>query len=303
MNIIRKNDQKCSQCGYEVSKMIEDEQNEKAKLEQLKDQEVNEVEVEQEQSESINKEEQVEQEQPVRKRHKHKPKPKKIRPEDKPEYTVNEDGTYSIDTSDVTYLEDIDTKSYSVKKARGDAPAVEKLKWWEIYKWADRALARRKIKKEVKKASYKVPFNVKSSIALIWCITFGWLGIHNFYAHNYKKGFTVLIADILVAIIFNVPILYEIMGIFVGGGLGFMIIAMWFGDLVGLIMRRYSYRISKEEFISNLNLETRAKLGKRYIGFDRNVFKAKEEKRLRRYFKKLEKKKEKELKKQNGKNQ
>ena len=79
------------------------------------------------------------------------------------------------------------------------------------------------------------------------------------------------------------------MGIFVGGGLGFTIFALWFTDLFGLIFNKYSYEISKEEFISNLNVETRMKLRKKYVNLDKKVFKEKEIQRLEK--KKIKKEK------------
>lgn len=227
------------------------------------------------------------------KRHKHK---SKIKKEDQPKYTVDSDGSYNIDTSDVTYLEGIEAPTYSVRKARGDAPKEEKLKWWEIYKWADRMLAKRKIMKEVRKASHKCPEGIKKSSMLLWCLFFGWLGIHNFYAKNNKKGWTIVIFDIIIGLVINIQPLYEFMGVFVGGGLGFVVLAMWLYDLCCLIIDKYRYRISKEEFISNLNVETRSKLGKKYVAFDRSVFKEKEKARLE----KLNKKKEKRRKNING---
>lgn len=227
------------------------------------------------------------------KRHKHK---SKIKKEDQPKYTVDSDGSYNIDTSDVTYLEGIEAPTYSVRKARGDAPKEEKLKWWEIYKWADRMLAKRKIMKEVRKASHKRPEGINKSSMLLWCLFFGWLGIHNFYAKNNKKGWTIVIFDIIIGLVINIQPLYEFMGVFVGGGLGFVVLAMWLYDLCCLIIDKYRYRISKEEFISNLNVETRSKLGKKYVAFDRSVFKEKEKARLE----KLNKKKEKRRKNING---
>ena len=125
------------------------------------------------------------------------------------------------------------------------------------------------------------------------------MGAHNFYAGNYKRGWTVLAFDVVVAVVLNVPVLYEIMGVFVGGGLGFVILCMWLKDIFNIVIDKYRYRISKEEFISNLNIETRAKLGKKYITFDRKAFKEKEEKRLKRYIKKQTKKKLKADKKKN----
>ena len=224
------------------------------------------------------------------KRHKHKKK----KNSNKPEYTVDEDGSYNIDTSDVTFLENIEKQTSSVRKARGDSQVLEKIEWWEIYKWADRMLARRKISKEVKKAATKTPKGIKRGAMIALCIFFGWMGAHNFYAGNKKKGWTVLAFNVIVTTVVSVPILYEIMGIFVGGGLAFTIFALWITDLFGLIFNKFRYRISKEEFISNLNVETRAKLSKKYINLDKTVFNEKEYNRLNK--KKL--KKERKLEKQ-----
>jgi len=217
------------------------------------------------------------------KRHKHKSKRKN---KEAPEYTVNEDGSYNIDTSDVTYFDNETTSS--IRKARGDIKQ-EKIEWWEIYKWADRMLARRKINKEVKKASRKTPVGIKRGVMITLCALFGWMGAHNFYGGNKKKGWTIVAFDVIVLLVLNIPVLFEIMGIFVGGGLGFTIFALWFTDLFGLIFNKYSYEISKEEFISNLNVETRMKLRKKYVNLDKKVFKEKEIQRLEK--KKIKKEK------------
>ncbi len=229
--------------------------------------------------------------QPAPKRHKHKSRQK----EDKPEYTIDKNGEYNIDTSDVTYL---DSSSYSAKKARGEYEP-EKLKWWEIYKWADRKLAKRKIMKEVNKAARKTPVGIKRSTMIVLCILFGWMGAHSFYGRNYIRGTISLVGISIAMLVVNIPALYRIMGVFVGGGFGFVVVAMWLLDIIALIWGTYKYRISKLEFISNLNIETRAKIGRKYIHFDRHAFKAMEQKRMDKLNKKLEKK----LKKQNEKQQ
>ena len=80
--------------------------------------------------------------------------------EKKPQFDVDENGEFNIDTADVEIVgeetgkafEEKFKQTYSVKKARGDY-REPKIKWWEIYKIADRAFARRKIKKEVNKAA------------------------------------------------------------------------------------------------------------------------------------------------------
>ena len=75
-------------------------------------------------------------------------------------FDLDDNGEFNIDTADVEIvgeatgkiIEERHMQTYSVKKARGDY-REPKIKWWEIYKLADRAFARRKIKKEVVKAS------------------------------------------------------------------------------------------------------------------------------------------------------
>ena len=305
MNIIHKNDEKCSVCGLLVSEMQQKEIEKIEKQEKLFEQakedlskqiaeensiEENEGSVENTEQNFGSQENQNSENSntPAPKRHRHKKKKQRV--EDTPQYTVDEDGNFNIDTKDVTFLEGMETPTYSVKKARGDAPVIEKLKWWEIYKWADRMLAKRKIMKEVNKASRKIPYGINKVSMIILCLLFGWMGAHDFYAKNNKKGWTILSFDIVVGIVLSVPVLYKIMGVFVGGGLAFFVLFIWIFDFIDLLMNRYKYRISKEEFISNLNVKTRAKLGKRYIALDKTVFKAKEEKRIEKLNKKKQKK-------------
>lgn len=284
MNIIKRKDEKCSQCGLSVEKMRqmvskENDANaftretlfKQSQAEQTADSqnvnEVEQIEVSAMQAEQENAEQKP-------KRHKHKKK--KV---ETPHYTVDENGDYNIDTNDVTFLEGVETPTHSVRKARGEFKQ-EKLKWWEIYKWADRMLAKRKIMKEVNKASYTPPEGISRTTTTVLCVLFGWLGAHNFYAKNYKRGWTIVAFDIIISLVLYIKPLFEFMGVFVGGGLGFVMVAMWFYDIVSLIFNKYKYRISKEKFISNLNVETRAKLGKKYIDLDRVAFKEKEQKRL-----------------------
>jgi len=337
MNIIRKKDTKCSQCGMPVEEMQTKEEKKdkptdilkeiKEQKKKVKEKEPKFVEAEKteilveehnieeplQDNEQTNVEEIIEEKESKEdkddssyfdeedigkvvfenknepKRHKHR---KKLKKEDRPNYTVDEDGSYNIDTKDVTFLEDVEKPTPSIKKARGDYEQ-EKLKWWEIYKWADRMLAKRKINKEVNKASRKRPEGVSKGGMIAWCIFFGWLGIHNFYGGNKKKGWTVVVLDAIVTLVMSIDVLYNIMGIFVGGGGAFVVLALWITDLFGICFNKYKYRISKEEFISNLNVETRAKLGKKFINLDRKVFKEKEEKRLAKKNKKRIKKQEK----------
>lgn len=198
----------------------------------------------------------------TRKRHAHKKKNK----QELPDVTVDGDGAYNIDTRDVTFFEGAQ-ENYSVKKARGE-DKYAKIEWWEIYKWADLYLARRKINKEVNKAAVIEPTYVKHGTLLILCLLFGWMGIHNFYAKNYRKGIVTLssfaIAFSLVVAFDAVANLESILGS-VAGMFGLIAAFLWISDLVAIICRRYRFRESKLKFICKLNLETRKKLGKKYV--------------------------------------
>ena len=183
-----------------------------------------------------------------------------------PEFKVEKNGEYSINVKDVTYLPS--TYTYSAKKARGEYDAP-KIKWWEIYKWADLLLARRKIKKQVKKASYYRPSQFSKGKLIALCVFFGWMGGHNFYARNYRKGLFMLIAGALGAFVTLSPIpFFEYIRISIGGGLLFVVLFMWVMDLINLIFNTFSYRLSKWRFIDCLNTDSRATLGMKYIDKD-----------------------------------
>ena len=120
---------------------------------------------------------------------------------DKFQFQIDENGEFFIDTKDVEiigedvskiYEEKRNKQEYSIKKARGDYRPT-KLKWWEIYKLADRAFARRKIKKDVAKAAKIRPDFISKTKLLLLAIFFGWFGAHNFYAKN-KKIVVLLVA-------------------------------------------------------------------------------------------------------------
>ncbi len=193
-----------------------------------------------------------------RKRHKHK---QKII--DRPVVEVESDGSYNINTSDVTFFEGA-KEEYSAKKARGEGEQ-EKIQWWEIYKWADLYLARRKINKEVNKAAVIEPAYISHVTLLLLCFFFGIFGAHNYYAKNYKKGAFVSIALLIAMIVVAIPELEGVINVSVGGGLGFIVVAMWVWDFVAILFYKYKFRESKLKFISKLNLETRKKLGKKYV--------------------------------------
>lgn len=180
----------------------------------------------------------------------------------RPEYQVK-DGELDINTSDVTYLPQ--TYTYSAKKARGEYNKP-KIKWWEIYKWADLMLARRKIKKQVKKASYYKPQQISGAKMITLCILFGWCGLHNFYARNYRKAWFTLISCILgLTVIFTDNVFFNAIKISIGGGLMFIVVYLWIADFIDLCFGKYKYRLSRYKFIDSLNLDTRATLGTKYI--------------------------------------
>lgn len=197
----------------------------------------------------------------VRKRRKHKRKQQEV-----PDVKKDENGELEIDTTDVTYFEGA-KQPYGAKSARGERDD-EKIQWWEIYKWADLYLARRKINKEVNKAARIEPAYIKHGVLLCLAILFGWMGAHNFYAKNRGKGWFVLSSLIIALIVVSVPAFKGIIDVSIGGGLGFVILIMWLSDVISIVMRRYKFRESKLKFIAKLNLETRKKLGKKYININ-----------------------------------
>lgn len=203
--------------------------------------------------------------------------PKKKGKKEDFKFEVDENGELNIDTKDVEIIgeeaskiyEERQKQSYSIKKARGDY-REPKIKWWEIYKLADRAFARRKIKKEVSKASKVKPDFVSKPKLLILSILFGWCGVHNFYAKNKKRGFTqlsFLLVSILGLALNEVPF-FKMFELWIVGFSGFVVMMIWISDVVNIIFNKFSYRIQKDKFISSLNIETRAKLGEKYIDLE-----------------------------------
>ena len=194
------------------------------------------------------------------------------------QFEIDENGEFNINTADVEIvgaetgklIEERYRQTYSVKKARGDY-RPERIKWWEIYKLADRAFARRKIKKEVSKAAKMKPDFIKKSKLLALAVFFGCFGAHNFYAKNKKKGWTSIISiAICLTIFFLAPTVPFFAGIklSIGGLTGFIVFYIWWGDIINIIFNSFKYRIQKEEFIEHMNVETRAKLGEKYVDMD-----------------------------------
>lgn len=198
--------------------------------------------------------------------------------QEKPRFEIDENGEFNIDTKDVEIvgtetgkiIEEQHGKSYSVKKARGDY-REPKIKWWEIYKLADRSFARRKIKKEVNKASKIKPDFINKTKLLLLSIFLGWSGAQNFYAKNKKKGYVQVVSLILwlgIAILAPYVKFLARVQISIGGCAGFIDIFIWFSDIFNVAFNSFKYRIQKEKFIFSMNIETRAKLGEKYIDLD-----------------------------------
>lgn len=202
------------------------------------------------------------------------PKSKKLTPK----FEIDENGEFNIDTTDVELvgeargkiIEEHYQKNYSVKKARGDY-REPKIKWWELYKLADRSFARRKIKKEVNKASKIKPENISKSKLLLLAIFLGFTGAHSYYAKNYKKGTVSIITLFLwVGVVYFasfVPFFASIQ-VSIGGGAGFVNLIMWASDIINIAFGSYRYRTQKEAFIFSMNIKTRAKLGEKWIDED-----------------------------------
>ena len=194
------------------------------------------------------------------------------------QFEVDENGEFNIDTKDVEiigeeaakiYEEKMNRQTYSVRKARGDY-RPPKIKWWEIYKLADRSFARRKIKREISKAAKVKPDFVSKGKLLTLAIFFGWLGVHNFYAKNKKKGFvtlTFLLISILGMALNSVPF-FKAIELWMIGFTGFVVLSIWISDSINIMFNKFEYRIQKDKFISGLNVETRAKLGEKYIDLE-----------------------------------
>lgn len=197
----------------------------------------------------------------------------------KPVFDLDENGEFNIDTSDVEIvgaetgkiIEERFEQSYSVKKQRGDY-RPPKIKWWEIYKISDRYFARRKIKKEVAKAARIKPSFISKAKLLLLAIFFGWTGAHNFYAKNKKKGW-VSVATLIIWV--GVSVLaregiafFRSIEISVAGFAGFINVLIWITDIINIIFNKFKYRLQIDKFISEMNVETRAKLGEKYIDLD-----------------------------------
>ena len=175
-----------------------------------------------------------------------------------------------IDVSDVTYFDQLNGKG----KYRTDSPdrkngfKQEKLKWWEIYMRIDRYFARHKIKKVVAKESTQKPQGVSYWLTLFLSIFTGFLGLHNIYTKNYKRGFWELglfsWAMLIVILMDYLPWLKSVqMSLCALPAL--IDVLMWVYDIMALIFKKYQYTQTKLNFIYGLDIETRARLGRKFI--------------------------------------
>lgn len=194
-------------------------------------------------------------------------KPNNFSKKDKsPQFSVEKNGEYSVNVKDVTYLPN--TYTYSAKKARGELD-TPKIKWWEVYKWADILLARRKIKKQVKNASYYRPEQFSRTKLILLSLFLGWSGAHNFYARNYRKATFMLVSVILGVFVTLAPFNFlNYIRVSIGGGLLFVVLLMWVLDFINILLGTFSFRLSKWKFIDCLNTDCRATLGTKYIDKD-----------------------------------
>lgn len=194
-----------------------------------------------------------------------------------PEFTIDPNGEFNIDTSDVELVGEQTGRiieeqhqSYSIKKSRGDY-RPPKIKWWEIYKLADRHFARKKIKKQISKASKIKPGFISKTKLFLLALFLGWTGAHNFYAKNYKKGF-FSIGSLLFFILIMVSAQYSAfiasIQLSIGGLAGFLNMFIWISDTISIGFNSFKYRIQKEAFLFRLNFNTRAKLGERYYDLE-----------------------------------
>ena len=204
-------------------------------------------------------------------------KKKRRRRGEETQFDIDENGELNIDTADVEIigeetakkLEEHRQQTYSVKKARGDY-REPKVKWWEIYKIADRAFARRKIKKEISKAAKVKPDFVSKTRLLVYAILFGWFGLHNFYAKNKRKGWLSVIClfiSVLSLSLRELPWVRAVETWLIGFN-GFVVLFIWITDIVNIMFNSFKYRIQIDKFIASLNVETRAKLGEKYIDLE-----------------------------------
>ncbi len=176
-----------------------------------------------------------------------------------------------IDVSSISFLQGkvgLQNK-YKPKQAGEEIDyRQEKLKWWEIYRFADRWLVRRAINKHVRKASVVRPEKTSFWTLLLLAIFTGFLGGHSFYAKNYKRGIVSLscfsLSIVMVVLMDYIPFMqnfqYSLCAL-----PGLISLMMWAWDILLIIIKKYKFRVSKLDYIYSLDVETRARLNNKYI--------------------------------------
>lgn len=177
-----------------------------------------------------------------------------------------------IDISDVSYFERTKNKYTPSNKLVTDIGGkyeMEKLKWWEIYKWADRQLAKRKINKFVKKEAVKRPVGVSFWVLFFLSLFTGYLGLHNFYAGNNRKGIVSVVSFTLafgfVIFLDKIEFFHTYMQGLLCAVPGLIALFIWVSDFLSICLKRFKFKKSKIAYIKTLDIETRARLGKKYI--------------------------------------
>lgn len=211
-------------------------------------------------------------------RHKIKWVPKKKRKgyleeqEEKKLKSIRIEGTH-LDVSNISIFDKDNKKSKYTPKSAGsglteDDYKLEKLQWWEIYKKADRWLVKRKLNKIVKKQSCVKPARVSQILMIVLSLFAGYLGLHDFYAKNYKRGAITLglfaWSITLVALMDVWPWLINVQYSLIAFP-GLICVMMWIWDFIAIILKRYVYNESKLNYIYSLDVETRAWIGNKYI--------------------------------------
>ncbi len=174
-----------------------------------------------------------------------------------------------IDVSSIALFENKNANKYTAKRSGNyNDYKQEKLQWWEIYKKADRWLVKRKLNKIVKQQGRVKPEKTSYWMMLFLTICTGFLGLHNFYAKNYKRAITSLSlfawSITLVALLDVWPWLINVQYSLIAFP-ALICFLMWISDAIAVLFKRYVYRESKLNFIYSLDAETRARLGNKYI--------------------------------------
>ena len=174
------------------------------------------------------------------------------------------DNSVHINTKDSIYYT---SGEYSARKARGEY-SPEKLKWWEIYKWADQTMTRRKINKIVNRNSNMPPNNLSIVNMILLTLLIGYTGLNHIYSKNYRRGIVMIslltVSLTVIGLSDSVQVLKSVI-YSLGAFPGLIVLIMWIYDIFRVIFKKYVYKRSRLEYIKKLDIETRAKISKKYI--------------------------------------